>query len=447
MNQSPCRARRPNPLRAAMYAALCAALATALALAPRPASALDLSLSGFATLEHAQSNRDLPYLRFIDEKGTLKAGSLAAVQADLRLNPQWSATMQLKAAPALADDTRWEARPIWAFVAWRPSDEWLLRAGQMRVPLFLYSESQDIGVASDMARLPREVYAVAPTTDFRGLFATWSRATGADGELTVDAYSGTDDVEARVWTRDGVPPSVPPGILVADLKMRPSGLIATWRGPDTLLRAGIHSVRTRNQNRHGTAVRFPFVSVAPGVGYYQVNAALPGPGIETVPRFRNTVFNLGAEQRFGDGWRVAGEFSRIWQHNTELGSSGRSGYVALFKAFGAFTPYLALSTARTDAQQMDWYRRLTTTRLPPMIPGAAQINASQRLAGESIYVLNQDTLSLGSSYSLGLHGKLKLEWARTRIGEASRLVDTLPGQPDPARSRIDVLTLSYSIAF
>lgn len=444
MNKMTNRTRRPAMLLGA------AALAAALTLAPRPTAAMDLSLSGFATLEYAQSNRKAAYLRFIDEQGTLKAGSVAAVQLDLRLNPQWSATMQLKAAPALADDRRWDIKPNWAFVAWRPSDEWLLRAGQMRVPLFLYSESQDIGVATDMARLPREVYAVAPTTDFKGLFATWSHATGNDGELTIDAYTGSDAVGARVWTRDGVPPQVPPGVFVAEMTIRPSGLVATWRDPKSMLRASVLTVRTHpkgTQGNPGTPVRYPFVSVAPGLGYYQVNAALPGPGVETVPRFGNTLLNVGGEYRFGLGWRVTGEFSRIWQHDTELGSSGRSGYVALFKSFGAVTPYVSLAASRTDARELDWYRRLTTTQLPPMIPGAAQINASQRLAGEAIYVLNQSTLALGSSYSLGEYGKLKLEWARTRIGEASRLVDALPGEPDPARSRIDVLTLSYSVSF
>lgn len=441
MNKSSSRTARRASLRAATT------LAALLALAPRPATAVDLSLSGFATLEWAQSDRDFSYLRFIDEQGTPKAGSLVAVQVDLRLNPQWSATMQLKAAPSLSSDSRWDVKPNWAFVAWRPSDEWLLRAGQMRVPTFLYSESQDIGVASDMARLPREVYALAPTTDFSGLFGTWSRALGADADLTVEAYTGRDRFDTRVWTRDGVPPAVPAGALFMPVEVRSSGLIATWRSPQTLLRAGLHRASTKLPEPERLPVRYPFVSLAPGLGYYQVNAALPGPGVETVQRVRNTVLNLGAEHRFGDGWRVAGEISRIWQHDTELGSSGRSGYVALFKELGAFTPYVSLASARTDARQLDWYRRLTTTQLPPAIPGAAQINASQRLAAEAIYVLDQDTLSLGTSYSLGKEGKLKLEWARTRIGEASRLVDAPAGGPDPAGSRVDVWTLSYSIAF
>jgi hypothetical protein len=423
------------------------ALATLAILASPAAQSADLSLSGFATLEYAQSNRGFGYLRFVDEQGTLKAGSLAAVQADLRLNPQWSATVQLKAAPSLRSDSRNDLKPNWAFVAWRPGDEWLLRLGQMRVPLFLYSESLDIGVASDMARLPREVYAIAPTTDFRGVFGTWSRSFGADRELTVEAYSGSDEFDARIWSRDGLPPVLPAGATFAQVDVRSSGLIATWRSPRTLLRGGLHSARTTSPLPQGNAVRYPFVSVAPGLGYYQVNAALPGPGIESVQSIRNTVFNLGAEHRFGGGWRIAGEFSRIWQHRIEFGSSGRAGYVAVFKELGPFTPYASLASARTDARQMDWYRRLTGAQLPPMFPGAAQINGAQRLAAESIYVLNQDTLGLGSSYSLGQHGKLKLEWARTRLGTASRLVDSPAGQADPAGSKLDLWTLSYSVAF
>lgn len=161
---------------------------TALLAAPLPALAQDLAWSGFATLGYARSV-DAPgrYLRWIDDDGTFDASSVAALQLDARFNPSWSATVQLKAAPSVSSDNRWSVRPAWAFLAWRPDDDWLLRAGRMRVPLYMHSESLDIGVAHSMARLPVEMYSLVPSNEFNGLSASYTRASSLlpDSELSL----------------------------------------------------------------------------------------------------------------------------------------------------------------------------------------------------------------------------------------------------------------------
>ena len=119
------------------------------ALTAAPAHAVDATWSGFATFGYAESNSDYTYQRFIDRDGTLKRDTLLAGQLDLRLASEWSATLQLRAAAADNDDSRWRIEPSWAFVAWRPNNDWLLRAGKMRVPLYFHSESLDVGVAHD----------------------------------------------------------------------------------------------------------------------------------------------------------------------------------------------------------------------------------------------------------------------------------------------------------
>ena len=144
------------------------------------AEAQELSLSGFGTVGYAQSNRDFVYQRSIIDDGTLARDTVFGLQGDLRMTPQWSATLQLRLGQSLRNDDRYDLRPDWAFVAWRPSDDWLLRAGRMRVPLYLHSEAMDVGVAHDMARLPYEMYSITPSADFDGLAAgkTWSRDAG-----------------------------------------------------------------------------------------------------------------------------------------------------------------------------------------------------------------------------------------------------------------------------
>ena len=96
------RRRAAHPAVASLAPlALAAALAAALAT-PLPALAQDIAWSGFATLGYARSG-DAPgrYLRWIDSDGSFNPDSVAALQADWRLNPRWSATVH----------SHWASRP------------------------------------------------------------------------------------------------------------------------------------------------------------------------------------------------------------------------------------------------------------------------------------------------------------------------------------------------
>ena len=429
------------------------ALLSALAAPPTAlAQAQDIAWSGFATIGYAQSS-DAPgrYLRWIDGNGTFNADSVAALQADWRINPRWSATVQLKAAPSDKSDHQWQLRPAWAFLAWRPDDAWLVRAGRMRLPLYLYSESLDVGVAQGMARLPLEMYSIIPTNEYSGVSVGHTRATSLlpDGELAVEAYAGRIGTTARFWLRDGAPPQLPAGEHYVSVNVSTFGLLTTLRNARTTLRLGVHAARTTRLSGERTPVDYPFVPIpiAPGLGYYLVDDAMPGPPLASVARIRNIITTLGVEQQLGDGWRVAAELARNQQLRTQLGSNTLGGYATLFREMGDFTPYVSVGRLRTSDAQMQRYRQLIGTQLPAIVPGAAQINAAQRVAAESIYVANQSSWALGMAWHTPWGGSLKVEHASTRIGETTRLIDTPPGQPSPENQRFGTWRLSYSVAY
>lgn len=411
-----------------------------------PAAAVEALWSGFATLGYARSDSAYTYQGSIDEHGSWRRDSLLAGQLDLRLSPQWSATVQGQIAPAEDSDTRWRAKTAWAFVAWRPDNDWLLRAGRARAPLYLYSESLDIGVASDMARLPHEMYSIAPTNDFTGLFITRSLSVGSH-ELNVDAYSGDADATLRLWLRDGLPPARPPGPLYRTVDVKLRGLVLTARDNGLTWRLGVHRTRTTPLDSGTLPVAFPRVELAPGVGYWQVSSSLPGPGITRVGSIRNLILTAGLEWQLKDGWRVAAEVVRMRQKDIEIGSDSRAGYVALFKRLGAWTPYASLARQRSSDGVLNWRTQLTGATLPPQVPGAAQIIAVQRMAGESVYAFDQHSWALGLSYTLSPAAKLKAEWMRTRVGAASAHFDTPPGLPDANGLRVHTLSFNVGVAF
>jgi hypothetical protein len=417
------------------------------ALLASPAHAVDLAWSGFATLGWAQSDVDYGWQRYIRDEGTWNRDTVLGSQLDARLSPHWSATVQLRAAPTNDQDNAWSLDAAWAFVAWRPSNDWLLRAGKLRVPLYLYSETQDVGAATEFARLPAEQYWIAPTSDFTGLYATRYWAWG-EADLSLDAYSGFANAAQRAWTTAGLPPLVAPGATYTDVRVHATGLVFTARQADKLWRIGVHSARTRlRDDQARTPVTFPRVDLAPGIGYWQVADALPGPGVPTVQRVGNLLVTGGLDWQLGDGWRLAAEATNVRQLDVETGISMRAGYIAMFKTVDRVTGYASLGRMLSSATQRDWSRRLTTEVLPPVVPGAAQINAVQTFVGERINAFDQSTLAVGLSYALTPTSRLKTEWAHTRIGSVSTMANPDPGKPWPTRTGVNVLSVNYSIVF
>ncbi|MCC9596853.1 MULTISPECIES: hypothetical protein [unclassified Rubrivivax] len=429
-----------KPLRALAAAAVAATVSL-------PAAALDLSWSGFGTLGWAQSNRGWAVERSIDRGGSAERDTLVGLQLDARLAERWSATLQLKAAESLERDHRWDVTPAWAFLAWRPDDDWLLRAGRMRLPLYLYSEILDVGATQDMVRLPTEMYSIAPSNEFDGLSATRTWTLG-DDELSLDAYGGRARTTARFWARDGLAPAKPAGANFVEVEVHAVGAALTLRQPDTLWRAGMHHVRTAQTDGSRIPVTLPWVELAPGVGFYKTDDSIPyGPPVEAVSTITNLIFTLGVEHRFAAHWRVAAEYARDIQHDTELGSNTSGGYVALFREFGALTPYLAWSQLRSTRGTRDWYRRLTAHPLPESLPGAGPINAAQRLTAETIWAADQRSVALGASWTPAPGHKLKAEWKRTAIGQMSRLVDTPADAGTIHDTHVDVWSINYGFAF
>jgi hypothetical protein len=438
---------RTGPLRGAQagrLATACAALC--LLFGAQAAYAVEATWSGFATLGYARSDSDYTYQGSINREGTLLRDSLAAGQVDLTLAPQLSATLQVKVAQSPTAEHRYSAQTAWAFIAWRPSNDWLLRAGRTRLPLYLHSESLDVGVANDMARLPYELYSVSPTNDFDGLFATRTFTLG-QRDINVDAYLGQADATARLWLRDGLPPVQAAGAFYKTVQVKVFGLAVGSRDTDLSWRVSLHSTRTRSADGRPLPASFPRVDLGPGIGYWKVDDSQPGPAIASIASFRNRLFSAGAEWQINRDWRIAGEYVDMRQFATELGSESKAGYVAVFRNIGAWTPYVSLARQRSSDTVLGWRLRLTQPSMPSYIPGADQLNAAQRIAGELGYAFDQRSTALGASYAISPTTKLKGEWMRTKVGAASGHFDTPAGQPDAAGLGVNTLTVNVNVAF
>lgn len=404
----------------------------------------EISFSGFATAGFAISDKNFRYQRFINNDGTFKRDSILGGQVDIKLNDAWSITAQAKIAPSTSNDRGVTSKLTWAFLSWRPANDWLFRGGRLRIPLYLNSQNTDIGETYDFARLPTEVYSTAPTTDINGLSVskTWNLF---NSEVVLDGYVGTTNTHSRLGNYD-YPPLTGTSIFIP-LEINLYGAALTFQHEEHSIRFGIHDTYSHRTDGGKFIVTFPFVPITSKAGFFQVDDnALPGPGIPVINQLHSTLYTVGTDLALGNGFRFMGEYVRRAMRDIVIGPDSQAGYIALLKTFGNWTPYVSMSHLQSTDRTLDLFNRLNNNRLPKIVPNSALINASQRAAAARISAYDQTTWALGTSYQIDAYSKLKAEWALTKTGTASSFID-LPVNADSSDQMINVFSLSYSVVF
>ncbi len=417
-------------------------LSLSLVLAAAGVRAADVTVSGFGTLGYAISDKPYSYQRYVDEQGTFDRDSRLAVQVDAALSRRWSATAQLKFAPDEDSDSRWAPRLSWGFLSWRPDDDWLLRVGKLRIPMYLGAESMDVGVSFDYARLPIEVYSIAPTLDFTGASVTRSWDVGR-GELSVDGYWGKTRSNWRQYARDGVPGYLAAGPVFASIDVVARGLALTYRSDGDQYRIGVHEASSKLADGTNWVDRPVLISPLPGVAYYNL---LPGPGMPERRTMDMVIANAAMDVGLGRRVRLGAEYAVRQLKDMDRGVNSSAGYVSLRRRSGAWTPYVYYAWLRSDQDMIDLYHAVNGNRVPAWVPQADLINLSQRATADGLEIHDQQTWAVGSAYALTPSSKLKAEWARTRVGSGSSLVDA-PAGSDVRFQSINVFSLSYSFVF
>ncbi|NDP48531.1 MAG: hypothetical protein GZ085_09130 [Sulfuriferula multivorans] len=415
-----------------------------LSAASLSAHAVDFSLSGYGTIGYAQSDQDNTYQRFIDNKGSFKRDTVLGAQLSARFNPEWSATVQAKLAPAADSDQDVKATLSWAFVSFRPTDDWLFRAGKLRIPFYLNSENTDVGTTFTPARLPIEVYSTAATVDFVGAsFAkTWQLK---DNELVLDGYWGkANDASWRFYARDPYNPLNPllpqltpdgqSGEFFAKLNTESKGLrLSLNQGGNTFL-VGIHRAETtpRDSTNLGPSTYVPVSDPFFSAGTVYLPAA-------NTYKITTTTAHLGASIDLGHGFRTIGEYVRRKNAGSTLSPDSKGFYLTLEKEVGHWTPYLTY--AKLTTKNRDLYQAVSSAQ--PLHP---IWNPVERALADVIVVYDQQSWALGTSYTIDSKNKIKAEWSVVETGLASSFVDAPPGG-ESSDQHINVFSLSYNFTF
>lgn len=124
---------------------------------------------------------------------TARPDSKAGVQLDFQASVQWSMTAQATVR-GMDSDPNTE----WAYASWKPTSNWQIDAGRKRIPLYYYSEFQDVGLAYPWNTPPGELYGWE-SNNYTGASVQYTFSVGdnEDAGLAIRArlLGGSDEVK------------------------------------------------------------------------------------------------------------------------------------------------------------------------------------------------------------------------------------------------------------
>ncbi len=391
-------------------------LALMLSILPPLASgqASPLQFSGFATLGSVWVSDD--NLRFVrdginhpgNENPDFSPDTVAGLQANLRLGDTTRAVLQIVSRETPHGD--YTPHPTLAFLGHTLTPALTVRAGRMRIPFFMLSDSIDINYANLWVRPPVEVYGLNPFADLDGIDFLYRTRIGRI-DLELHPYAGSssiplyDNGASDLRGLFGLNIAAAYDGLSIHLGHGQARIALFW--DDELFRllagalhaAGLDSVTSR---------------LSGDSGYARFDSA-------------------GFQWDNGD-WRVIGEY--VKRQNTRYANSAHGWYLTVGHRFGAVTPFLTFARQKEDSP-------VAQAQIPyPAL--AAAFNAF--LASRN---LAQDSATIGLRWDFSSTAALKTEFMHVRT-DSNAKGTFFPSDPltaDLHGQTVNVLSLSLDLTF
>jgi hypothetical protein len=152
------------------------------------------------------------------DNASFNPDSILGLQSTFKLSDKTEVTAQLVAR----GNDNWDLEAEWAFLRYDYTDSISFRAGRLRIPIYLYSESLEVGYSYPWIRPPAEVYQ-ASINNYEGMDATYTFGKGDRvhqiqffvgnnqgdnfetdilGGINITSYYGSWTARASVFTYD-----------------------------------------------------------------------------------------------------------------------------------------------------------------------------------------------------------------------------------------------------
>jgi len=136
-----------------------------------------LRINGFVTAAANVAKEDLNSYG-LDDTVNARGLSKMGVQLSYQLNDRADATIQMVARTTDFGDDAWDVDAEWAYLGYQLTDDVKLRAGRLRIPFYIYSESLDVGYSYPWVRPPLDVYR-SPISAYDGVDLNYDFRTGS----------------------------------------------------------------------------------------------------------------------------------------------------------------------------------------------------------------------------------------------------------------------------
>lgn len=125
---------------------------------------------------------------------SLKPESRAGIQAKYTFNPQLNVVTQLVIRGSDA-----KPRVQWAYGSYSPSKKLEFQLGRKRIPLYFYSDFQDIGASYPWVGVPPELYGWE-ATNYNGASMRYKTGLG-DSNVSMSLFMGSETVNDSLYNR------------------------------------------------------------------------------------------------------------------------------------------------------------------------------------------------------------------------------------------------------
>jgi hypothetical protein len=380
-------------------------------LLPVTASALEGQVSGFGTAGVSGSNNSVSYDRGVNNINPDWIGeSKLGLQADVKLSNKLSMTGQVVAKQSDTDDGKMAVQGEWLFGAYAFNDSTKIRAGKLRLPLFMMSEQLDVGKAYTLAKLPLEMYGQAPTNGYTGVDAIKTFEVGEDGELIIQPYAGLTNFTGRSVNNQAAPDSsnnYPTGFSNFEAGNL-AGLNFVFNYNEMLrLRAGYMKATLTSNNPQMTSVQANPYGLITGDYVHNVDASFS---------------SVGAELKLGKTNITAEYGQRRVASMMFADTDGR--YVTVSHQLGAFTPYA-------------YYAEITSDKTKS-VAGQSNIGVNN---------LHQHTTAAGVVYAIDGKSNVKAEASQVSVASDNNSNEFFNNATAMQGKDINVYRLNYNLMF
>lgn len=366
--------------------------------------------SGFATAGAVYTHSDeLQFARVgIDAPGGNKVDtgpdSVLGVQAGLQFGERNTAVVQLVTRETQRGD--YDPRAALAFVSHALTPELTVRAGRLRSPFFMLSDTADINYNQTWVRPPVEVYGLNPFSDLDGI------------DLLHRSRIGKAFVELHPYVgRSSVPVIGGGRARLSDLL----GMRVTVESGRLSLSAG-YAKADLAVHRSSAGYR-AFVSNLPA----ELQGQLSGSGADA------SFSSLGMQ--WDDGrWIVSAELARVTAD--AFTNSATGAYLAVGRRFGNLTPYVSLARQWEDEPLVDAAEAGAY---------AAQIAPFNRSRNQA-----QRNLTAGVRWDVLHNAAIKAEFAHMRTDSGAHgtfIARDDPFAPGLDHQSINLMSISVDVVF